>query len=95
MQRRSRPGVGSPWLDGPSNVPAPCCPLPALQAGIWSLRTHSCFPPDFKAATAELLRISQKHGGCMRGGRLVWALDCNMAADLLLPVLGRNPADWL
>ncbi|KAL4440024.1 hypothetical protein ABPG75_003025 [Micractinium tetrahymenae] len=67
----------------------------ASKAGSWSPRTHSCFPPAFKAAAAELLRISHKHGGSVRAGRLAWAFDCNLLVDLLLPALGGRAADWL
>ncbi len=70
-------------------------PWLAAQAGNWSPSTHPCFPPAFKAAVRELLHISHKHGGRVQAGRLAWAFDCNLLVDLLLPVLGRTPADWL
>lgn len=67
----------------------------AAQGSSWSPRRHPCFPPAFKAAVRELLRISHKLGGCTRAGRLAWAFDRNLLVDLLLPLLGRSPADWL
>ena len=70
-----------------------------LQAGAWSREGHFCFPPAFKEAVAELLRISHKHGDvAMRpaapGGRR-WPFDVDTLVELLLPVLARNPTDWL
>lgn len=67
----------------------------ASKGSSWSPRRHPCFPPAFKAAVRELLRISHKLGGCTRAGRLAWAFDRNLLVDLLLPLLGRSPADWL
>jgi hypothetical protein len=73
-------------------------PLP-LQASAWSQEGHFCFPPAFKEAAVELLRISRKHGDvAMRpaatGGRR-WPFDVATLLKLLLPVLARNPTDWL
>lgn len=70
-------------------------PFPCLQAGSWSQRFHRYCPPAFKAATAELLRISHKHGGSVRSGRLVWPFNCDMLVSLLLPVLEQDMTAWL
>jgi hypothetical protein len=72
--------------------------LPA-QAGAWSRQAHFCFPPAFKAAAAELLRMSSKHrnvGAAGSAGRRGWPFNVDMLVELLLPVMGRTPmVDWL
>lgn len=50
----------------------------------------------FRAATAELLRISRKHGGTVDGqGRLRWAFNSGMLVELLLPLLVEDVPAWL
>ena len=77
--------------------PAPLHAFSRLQAGEWSPEGHFCFPPAFRAAAAQLLLISHKHGGTRRrDGRLRWPFRRDELIGLLLPVLGRSGSvrDW-
>lgn len=66
------------------------------QKGAWSTAFHTFCPPAFKAATAELLRISRKHGGAVGpGGRLSWAFTPGTLVELLLPLLADDMSPWL
>ena len=66
------------------------CPL-LPQAGQWSREGHWCYPPAFRAAVRELLRVSHKHGGVRRrDGRLRWPFRTEELIGLLLPVMGRG-----
>ncbi|KAL4440025.1 hypothetical protein ABPG75_003026 [Micractinium tetrahymenae] len=67
----------------------------ATKAGSWRQEFHRYCPPAFKAAAAELLRISHKHGRSVCGGRLVWPFRCDELNKPLLPVLGQDMAPWL
>ena len=66
---------------------------------MWSRQAHFCFPPAFKAAAAELLRISHKHGdvgAAAPAGQRVWPFNVDVLLELLLPAMGRTPlVDWL
>ena len=69
---------------------ASSCPV-LLQAGKWSQEGHWCYPPAFRAAVRELLRITHKHGGVRRrDGQQLWGLNTRELQDLLLPVMGRG-----
>ena len=75
---------------------SPTHPLARLQKGTWSPAFHPFCPPTFKAAAAELLRISRKHGGAVGpGGRLRWAFTPATLASLLLPALADDMSPWL
>ena len=70
--------------------------LTPQQVGRWNLGFHQYYPPTFKVAAAELLRISRKHGGIVSpAGELRWPFDPSQLIALLLPPLGANTLDWL